>query len=350
VYERLCDDESRLVYNVRKEFALTKDETHFADIFVNRKQLADVVQKLKGKTYVIYGGGFGGAMLIHYFGFIGIASACKGIWDNNPKLQGKSWGNHSITAPNYKQLGNIDCVLISAINTKTTTDIASDLTLRGVASDRIIDVEIFGQNIGRCGYEEDTQYFDADIIISRLSENEVFIDAGCCNFGTSSRLMKLAPSVKKIYAFEPDRENMLSVMNGVNRSNAQDITGVYDFALWSDNTELGFWISDFNKGASAVNDANSNTMVSGRKLDDVILETDEVTFIKMDIEGAELEALKGAAETIKRDRPKLAVSIYHKATDYIDIAEYILSLVAEYKLYMRHYTPLQWETVLYCVL
>ncbi len=51
----------------------------------------------------------------------------------------------------------------------------------------------------------------------------------------------------------------------------------------------------------------------------------------MDIEGAELEALKGAREIIVRDRPKLAISIYHNAEDYVEISAYIKSLVPDYK-------------------
>jgi len=58
-----------------------------------------------------------------------------------------------------------------------------------------------------------------------------------------------------------------------------------------------------------------------------------------------VQKLKGSAEIIKRDNPKLAISIYHKKMNYVDIAEYICSLVSEYKLYMRHYTPMQFETV-----
>ena len=69
----------------------------------------------------------------------------------------------------------------------------------------------------------------------------------------------------------------------------------------------------------------------------------------MDIEGSELEALKGAAETIKKWRPKLAISIYHKYEDIIEIPEYILSIVPDYSFYIRHYSSDIWETVLYAI-
>ena len=74
-----------------------------------------------------------------------------------------------------------------------------------------------------------------------------------------------------------------------------------------------------------------------------------MTFIKMDIEGAELEALKGSREIIQRYRPRLAISAYHKKEDLVELPLYIKELVPEYKLYIRHYSNAGVETVLYAV-
>jgi len=74
-----------------------------------------------------------------------------------------------------------------------------------------------------------------------------------------------------------------------------------------------------------------------------------VDFIKMDIEGAEMSALKGAEETIKRFKPKLAISVYHKPDDMIVIPEYIRSLNAGYKFYLDYYTIVGHEIVLYAI-
>ena len=349
IYSRLCDDESRLVFNARRHFALTKEKTHFADVFVNKEQLAELVEKLNGKKYVIYGGSFCAAMLINHFNRIGISEFCMGIWDNNPNLQGKSWGKHIITAPKYDQICSIDAFLISAMKSETAASIVGILASHGVSEEKIVTVKRFNAALGRCGYEGITQYLDEEIIVPRLEDGEVFIDAGCLDFTASSQLLNLASNVKRIYAFEPDYENMPFVLSGIDYNRAQSITKVYDCALWSSNEELGFWVSDFNKGASKLDAASSNVKVQGRKLDDLVLEDDKVSFIKMDIEGAELDALKGAAEIIKRDKPKLAISIYHKASDYIDLAEFICSLAPSYKLFMRHYSPSKHETVLYGV-
>lgn len=80
------------------------------------------------------------------------------------------------------------------------------------------------------------------------------------------------------------------------------------------------------------------------------LRDEAVSFIKMDIEGAEMEALKGAAELIRRRRPDLAICTYHSISDLFEIPLYIHSLVPEYRLYLRHHTPVFCETVCYAVI
>lgn len=69
----------------------------------------------------------------------------------------------------------------------------------------------------------------------------------------------------------------------------------------------------------------------------------------MDIEGAELDALKGAEKSIRLYKPSLAICIYHKASDYTDIFDYIRSLNSEYKFFIRHHLDYYAETVLYAV-
>lgn len=96
-------------------------------------------------------------------------------------------------------------------------------------------------------------------------------------------------------------------------------------------------------------------MQTGREMTDTIetvaldefLHGERVTFIKMDIEGVELDALKGAVRIIKEQKPKLAISVYHKADDIIEIPKLIMEMRPDYKLYLRHYSMLANEMVLY---
>ena len=83
---------------------------------------------------------------------------------------------------------------------------------------------------------------------------------------------------------------------------------------------------------------------------DEALSGQRVTFIKMDIEGSEMKALKGAEGIIKQQKPKLAICVYHKPEDIWEIPAYILSLRDDYKFYFRHYC--YWgigETVMYAI-
>lgn len=79
------------------------------------------------------------------------------------------------------------------------------------------------------------------------------------------------------------------------------------------------------------------------------LKSEKVTFIKMDIEGAELESLKGCKRTILNNKPKLAICVYHKPEDIWEIPSIILEYFSEYKLYLRHYSFAGSETVLYAL-
>lgn len=87
-------------------------------------------------------------------------------------------------------------------------------------------------------------------------------------------------------------------------------------------------------------------MIYTEKLDNLFIDT-PITFIKMDIEGAEKESILGAKEIIKKYKPKLAICVYHKLEDIYMIPKMIKELVPEYKLYLRHHSLGMWETVCY---
>lgn len=82
---------------------------------------------------------------------------------------------------------------------------------------------------------------------------------------------------------------------------------------------------------------------------DAELNGSRADIIKMDIEGAEYDALHGAESTIRRHKPKLAVCLYHKVEDLVRIPEFVASLVPEYKLYIRHQSESCTDTILFAV-
>jgi hypothetical protein len=72
------------------------------------------------------------------------------------------------------------------------------------------------------------------------------------------------------------------------------------------------------------------------------------TYMNMDVEGCELEAIHGASHTIKRYKPDLAICVYHKVDHLWRLPLLISSMSSDYRFYLRNYTGYPAETVLYC--
>lgn len=187
-------------------------------------------------------------------------------------------------------------------------------------------------------------YFEPEI--THLDENEVFVDCGAYNGDTLLSFIKFSKNrFKNIYLFEPDLINIGEINKIIQNKVLDERVKLIKKGVYSLNTKVNF---EAEKGiASAINN-NGKFIIETCKLDDVFC-SDRVTYIKMDIEGAEKEALIGARNIIRRDKPKLAISIYHKPEDFWEIPKLIKLLVPEYKLYIRHYTDQLSETVCYAV-
>lgn len=146
------------------------------------------------------------------------------------------------------------------------------------------------------------------------------------------------------YGFEPDEQNFSAAR--CNLQNKRDLTLVPK-GLWSTEREFSF---NGNLSSGSRLDANAvGSSVEVIALDTFFRNKEEPTFIKMDIEGAELEALKGAERLIRQYRPKLAICAYHKPEDLYTLPELIKRFRDDYTLYLRHYTDTIYETVLYAV-
>jgi len=173
-----------------------------------------------------------------------------------------------------------------------------------------------------------------------LSENEVFVDAGVSSGSTTLDFIRYANNkFKKVYAFEPDPINYWACCNNLSKLGEKiEIinAGVYDI-----NGKVGF--SACRCGSSRVSD--NDFKIDVVTLGDTIKE--EVTFIKMDIEGSEFQALLGAQNIIRAYKPKLAICVYHKHEDIWKLPVLIHEMVPEYKLFLRHHGQTYLDTVLY---
>ncbi len=189
------------------------------------------------------------------------------------------------------------------------------------------------------------QYFQMDILEKR--QREIFVDGGAYIGDTAVAYMKYfqkhAEEPDKLYLWECDKKNIDLISKVVGNKLDYEIIPK---AMWSHRTKLNFRLEG---SSGSRQDATSETFVDADSIDNYYYESG-VTFIKMDIEGAEIEALKGAEKTIRRYKPKLAICIYHRPSDLYEIPIMIHDWVPEYKIYIRHHSDTFAETVMYATL
>lgn len=192
-----------------------------------------------------------------------------------------------------------------------------------------------------CDYIYDTknQYFD----FYEANEMEIFVDVGVYDATTSILFAKWCKNYNKIYLFEPDGNNYIKSKENLDKSNITDYE-LIKLGMWNKKDSL--YLNNDGSSSSVAFSSSDGAKIEVDTLDN-ILNGQEVTFIKMDIEGIELKALQGAEQTIKIHKPRLAISVYHKVEDILEIPLYLKSILPEYKFALRHYTSKLQETVLY---
>jgi FkbM family methyltransferase len=188
----------------------------------------------------------------------------------------------------------------------------------------------------------DNQYFPNDII--KLTEPEIFLDCGAFTGDTLNDYLKYANvPFKKYICLEPDPQNLIALNNNINSKNLTNIE-VIEIAVGNENAVLKF---DATGGGGAGLSDTGSINVNCVRIDDFFNE--EFTFMKFDIEGAELSALKGAYNTIHKYKPKLAVCIYHLPNDLWEIILYIKEQFPFYDLSVRTHQYDGLDFVLYAI-
>lgn len=200
-------------------------------------------------------------------------------------------------------------------------------------------------------YSVNDLYFAKGVVT--LSEHEVFIDCGGFLGDTIKSFRKVVnEKFDHIVTYEPDYENCVKLYNYIGKT--KNIT-VKRCGCWSRTCQLPF-LSGYSDGSYLVDTLDKNWAPSNMIVEVEVETIDEcnecqgATFIKMDIEGAELEALKGCHKVIMKNHPVLAISIYHSNHDMLDILEYLTNKYGFYRYYIRQHSPsIINETVLYAI-
>ena len=342
VYEWLADEQSRDIYMNRLNYLISGDFKYIMNILESysselledsRKRVDDILTSISGdNSFVLYGAGGDARLWIPYFLK---NSRFVGLCDSDKEKQGRELCGIKVSDPQRILMGFEGSVIISSHLWEK--EIKENIEKMGIPENRILSL---GWYI-RSAHED--QYFRPEFMT--YEDEEVFVDAGCYDLQSTIMLKGFCKKLKA-YCLEPDRE-MYKKCTEIREKHTKDITiELIPKGAWSCNDTLSF--NNTADACSHISDAG-DVSIDVSPIDEIIPTNEKVTFIKMDIEGAELEALKGASNTIMRCKPKLAICIYHKPEDMYRIPEYIKELNDNYRFYIRHHANTPSETVLYAL-
>lgn len=296
--------------------------------------LSFAVEQMAGKKeLVIFGCGELGKRCFDLLHSLGIP--VKAFFDNDIHKEKSTYGNLPIMLPAANEKDALAIIIAVAAD---KTEIKNQLSNLGYADEQIYEM----QKRWLVTFFEGP-YFDEQIFVPR--ENEIFVDGGAYHGETVLDFCKWCSTYKKIYSFEADKQNFEGLQKNLINYKINNIE-LYNMALWDKKEILNFKYSENTNGTGSLINEDGGECVKACSLDE-ILNGEPVTFIKMDIEGAELRALQGAAKTIKNYLPRLAICIYHKPEDILEIPLYILELDPRYQFKIRHYSTYAFDTILY---
>ncbi|MBO5321599.1 MAG: FkbM family methyltransferase [Clostridia bacterium] len=175
----------------------------------------------------------------------------------------------------------------------------------------------------------------------KCESGESFLDLGAYNGDTALEFSCRCPDYSKIIAVEPDFKTFKKLLN-----NTKELEKIVCRNLC---------VSDFSgKGRFLMKGGRNSVVGEGAETEfstvDDLVGDQKITFIKMDVEGEELKAVKGAKNTILEHKPKMIISAYHRTEDFWELPRAVLKIRPDYKVYMRHFSSLPaWDTAFYFV-
>jgi FkbM family methyltransferase len=184
--------------------------------------------------------------------------------------------------------------------------------------------------------------------VFQLVPGEVFVDCGAFDGDTIRAILQRQPEFGRIFAVEPDRKNFVKLEAYVG-SLAPSIRDRITLHRCVVGAERGFVNFSDTGGLGSRASATGELSVPSLPISELVDGQARVTYIKMDIEGAEPEALEGARFIIERDRPVLAVCVYHQPDHLWQLPLMMTALFPEYQMYLQCHEGDGWQTVAYAV-
>lgn len=192
------------------------------------------------------------------------------------------------------------------------------------------------------------QYSGADDTVG-CNAGDYVIDAGACWGETALEFARRTGASGRVFAFEfvPSNLTILERNLALNPDLMPIITLV-PAPVW-DSPGQEFAFDDGGCSSRLSEERAASRTVRTTSIDEYVREhqIDRIDYIKMDIEGAELAALRGAIQVLKSSRPKLAIALYHRVEDFRTIPEFIHGLDLGYRFHLGHHSINEYETILY---
>lgn len=203
---------------------------------------------------------------------------------------------------------------------------------------------------GYLAYNGEMDYFPKELMPT-VKKGAVIVDAGISSsIFELEKYTELIGEKGKIFAFEASPIEYEKAKNIISKKPLLKNVELLCLGLWDKHEKLQMAVG--NGGSSVLypikGDAVECELVA---LDDFVKDNkiNKLDYIKMDIESAEPNALRGAQKTIQKFKPDMAICIYHAPSHLFDIALYLNSLNIGYNFYIHHHSSTCCETVLYAV-
>lgn len=338
----------RIKNDIKPDIRIVNKATQISGFSSKYKKAFDsflpLLEKIRkgGCKLVLFGMGMIGSLyarILEECGYVEVLICCDG------KKHGNFDGREVVSPDFLMRDPERYYVLISSVT--YYEEIFIELKKRGFPQSRIL------YDLGKPVFSSDSHiYFDFE---NCIPQNRTFVDAGCLDGKDTIAFLDRFGEESSVIAFEPDSDNCRKcekILSGY--ANVKIIEAAVDavdrkVSFLSSGNGSSYVLDDSNKREyNFVHSPKEEKMIT--KINTVAIDNYidyNIWMIKMDIEGAEMNALLGARDTIKKNKPFLAISVYHRKGDLIEIMEYLHGLVPEYKFWLRNYNLLFTDTVLY---
>jgi FkbM family methyltransferase len=190
------------------------------------------------------------------------------------------------------------------------------------------------------------QYFLSRELVSIAPKNgDYVLDGGACLGDTALVFSNAVGDRGKVYAFDPVHDHLEILKFNIEQFPLKNVA-IHESGLSNQDVFASpIKLENYDPAFKII-----NKTVPLRTIDSLVEkgEIEKIDFIKLDIEGSELAAIKGGIKSIAEFKPRMAISVYHKPNDLFEIIIFIQQNFPFYKFYIEHYTIDFGETVLYC--